>query len=643
MSTNIRSFGQPSNITVSSYENGGSTTVSSFGAKNILRLKADASMYSKSGGSVQIRGIGNKSFLHAKELRLVQPVELRFKGAPGTNTVLMINQFLDAFTSKSGTSATGQGGRVDLFRDRAVDSGAVSTFNCVRAVDNGLFKSFSSLVMSLNGSSWQVRSSSFIDSFDKLFAECRYDSEGNATPCPPYTNACNSAGAARDQPGVYEACNAFLESAKVIHVSKTATGAYDAQITDIVYHVEFISKLCIGPLAYASHPALQNLLENDIHALPHVHDLSFEWTYKTNPLLYWLKTVCTDQDSGMSVDCQDMSWGGQNDPSANTLRYGTHGVTGLNLGGMDCDGMWKSAVVGEASVGSAAAKAAGKYVNLLRPYVTYMLSEAPEARINYKPLYTIPSIRMTTYQQDTAIAAGESTGKVNFEYIQVDNLSSLVCLSVFEADRNGANNSVGPRQPRWKGTVAQAGCRGAEFHNVSCPLRWSSLKINLSVANSVLGSITGGLETQFSQYATYLKYAKNKVDFNSWKKYNQMILFSPQELVGAGMALESKQISLSVSVEFERTASDTLTTPRDWCRHENSVYYPKVSKDGIERAKHKAVNYQASLWFLNQEVVTLSPGQCGIEMLSFSPAEVQSAFTAASRTLENPVLDQFVS
>jgi hypothetical protein len=424
----------------------------------------------------------------------------------------------------------------------------------------------------------------------------------------------------------------------VIHVTKNVDGNGNAKITDIVYRVEFVSKLCIGMFAYASHPALTNLTENDLHALPHIHDLSFEWSFKTNPLIHWIKSVCTDQDSGMSVDCQDAAYGGNNLGSANTLRPAED-----NTGGIDCDAMWKSAVAETGTIANAAGKTAGKYLNLLRPYVTYVLTEAPETRINYKKLYTIPSIRMTTYQQDTAAPSGDLTGKVNFEYITVDNLSSLVCVGVFEADRDGVNGAVGPRQPRFKGNMAVAGARGAEFHNISCPIKWDTLKINLSVANSVLGQITGGLETQFSQYATYLKYAKNKISFNSWSKYNQMVIFSPQELCGAGMALEAKQITLSISFEYYRTAADTLVTARDWMRKENADYYPQVTRDGIERARHKGVNYQASLWFLNQEVVTLSPGQCGIEMLSFTPAEVQSAFSSASRTLENPVLDQFVS
>ena len=445
MSTSIKSFGQPSNLTVSSYENGGATTVSSFGPRACLRLRADASVYSKSGGAVQIRGIGNKTFLHAKELRLVQPCEIRFK-QPGTAKRMMINQYLDACDDYAGTNS-----EVELqakWRNRSIDVGEVDLFNGVHAVENGLFKSMSSLVLSINGSSWQVRPSSFIDSFDKLFSECRFDSQGEATACPPYTSATRSIGSNKDQPGNSEACQSFIQNARVKYINKTETGAEGAEIDDIVYEVDFVTKLPIGPLTYASHPALTNLTDNDIHALPHIHDLSLEWSYKqNNPLMYWIKTCSTDANSSMAVDCGNSSYG---DDSPNVLKYdGTSGI--------DTDGMWQSAVARSASICNSSEEDKAIYLNLMRPYVTYTLTEAPLARINYKPLYTVPSVRFTTYQQDSSIQDDEETGRVNFEYISVDSLSSLVCLSVFESDRDGPADAVGCRQPRWKNGQYQQG------------------------------------------------------------------------------------------------------------------------------------------------------------------------------------------
>ena len=221
-----------------------------------------------------------------------------------------------------------------------------------------------------------------------------------------------------------------------------------------------------------------------------------------------------------------------------------------------------------------------------------------------------------------------------------------LCISVWDAERDGVANAVGCRQPRYKNGDSVNGRKGAEFQNISCPIRWESLRINLSVSNSVLGSVTGGLETKFDMYRVFLKYSKTKISFNDWSKYCQMIIFSPMELCGGGMALETKPISLSVSFDFERLASETMVTPRDWLRPQNNVYYPKVQKTRDEtpqRGQYYSRNYQAKLWFLHQEVATLSPGQCGIELLSYSPQEVQAAFAGASRTLEDSVIDQFVN
>jgi hypothetical protein len=225
-------------------------------------------------------------------------------------------------------------------------------------------------------------------------------------------------------------------------------------------------------------------------------------------------------------------------------------------------------------------------------------------------------------------------------------LSSLVCLSVFDSDRDGQNGATGARQPRMKGSQNNGhgnfvpGRKGCEYQSISCPIRWDTLKINLSVANSVLGSVTGGLETEFDMYRVFLKYSKTKVSFSDWKKYCQMLVFSPMELCSGGMGLETKPISLSVSFEYERTASEDMLCPRDWCRDKDDALYPSP---GYARSMHLPYNYQASLWFLHQEVATLSPGQCGIEMLSFSPQEVDSAFKTSARVLENGVLDQFVN
>ena len=627
MSTAIKSFGQGSNLTVSAYENGNATVVSSFGPKSCLRLKADASMYSKSGGSIQIRGIGQKTFLHAKELFFVQPIEFRLRNHAGD--VLLPNQYCD-FYNAAGNSSGPSGATTFLECKTNTQNTDVQVLNALSMVSNGWFKSCQNVVLSLNGASWQVQPSSMIDSFEKVFAENRYDEFG-ATSTAPYTSAANPRGSALDQPGYMERCQNFMKDLKVISVTKTNDDAQKAEVTDVCFSANLVSRIPIGPLFYAAYPSLSNVTENDIHCLPHIHDLSLEYTLKNeSPNRFWFKYASTDANDALAVDCSDLSIG--DNTTGNSLDH-----DGQN--GIDMAAMWSKAVSQTTSI----ANDPSKYLNLQRPYLSYVITEVSGARLDYKSLYTIPSLRFTTYSQDQYIPANDKTNTMAFEYIQIDNLASLICVSVFEAERDGAGGSVGPRQARWRSAGdgrKVTNRRGAEFQNISCPIRWDTLKCNMSVQNAVLGSMTGGIETEMNQYNLYLKFSKSKVSFSDWRKFNQMILISPQELLGGGLGLVDQQVSLSISFEFERCACDTMLCPRDWCRHGNDPYFPSAS---TQRGIGQAINYTGRLWFMHQEAVKLSAGQCGIEQISFTADEAVSAFKSVPKTLEAPVLDQFVN
>ena len=626
MSTAIKSFGQASNLTVSAYENGNATVVSSFGPKSCLRLKADASMYSKSGGSIQIRGIGQKTFLHAKELFFVQPIEFRLRNHGGD--VLLPNQFCDYYNSAGNTAPSGAS---EFLSCKTVTANTdVRVLNALSMVSNGWFKSCQNVVLSINGASWQVQPSSMIDSFEKIFAENRFDLFG-ATACPPYTSAANPRASAMDQPGYMERCQNMMKDLKVVSVTKTNDDAQSALITDVCFGANLVSRIPIGPLFYAAYASLSNLTENDCHCLPHVHDLSLEYTLKNeSPNRYWFKYASTDANDSLAVDCSDLT--GANTRTGNSLDHdGTNGI--------DMAAMWDNAVSQSQSI----AGDPSKYLNLQRPYLSYVITEVSGARLDYKPLYTIPSLRFTTYSQDQYIAANNPTNTMSFEYIQIDNLASLICVSVFEAERDGAADSVGPRQARWRSQAdgrKQTNRRGAEFQNISCPIRWDTLKCNMSVQNAVLGSMTGGIETEMNQYNLYLKFSKSKCSFSDWRKFNQMVLISPQELLGGGLGLVDQQVSLSISFEFERCACDTMLCPRDWCRFGNDPYFPSATK---QRGQEQAINYTGRLWFMHQEAVKLSAGQCGIEQISFTADEAVSAFKSVPKTLETAVLDQFVN
>ena len=634
MSVQIQGFSQPSTVTVSSFENNGAQAHSSFGPKNCLRLRADAATWSKNGGSVQIRGIGNRSLLHAKSLRLVQPLEVRFKQFGG-NQIVFPNAFLDSagcrLTQKDNVA---HAAKVTEFFNGALNSGAMAVFNGLSMRPNGFAKSCTSMVLSLNGTSWQCKPKSFLDAFEKIFCENRYDSMGRATACPPYTN-CPRHGSMK-QPGSMEACKQFLQNARILHMQKNRTGSTTARLEDIVFGVDLVTTIPVGPLLLAHAPGMQSLVESELHCLPHVRTLDLEWVLDTDPLQKWFQTVSTDIRDSLAVDCSDLTL----DASAGINQLEANAISGI-----DFAGMWRGTVCQTSTIATAAALAQGTWLNIQRPYLTYVLSEPDLARVNYRPLYSLPSYSFVTYNQQVVIPAGSAKAKCIWDYIQVDNLSALVCCSVFESDKPGAGGSVGPRGPRRNNVGAQGtaipGALGAGAHSICAGIDYSSLKINLTVANQVLGNFTGNLETAFDQYRVFLKYSKTRVSFEDWKLYNRMLIFSPQELCGVAPALTEMPVTLSISFDFERTASDSVRCVRDFLNHEDDPHYYPVTEGG-DRGTEFAKNYDCGLFFLNQEVCTLSPGQCGIQRISYSPEEIQGSFAGAPKQLRTQVQDQYV-
>ena len=515
----------------------------------------------------------------------------------------------------------------------------IKTFNSLFMPQYGLFRSMNNLVVSVNGTSWQTRADGFIDGFEKLFGECRFDEYG-ATQCPPYNNC--GGGKGIDQPGLQQRCLNFMQNAKIKEITYNP-GNGIGNIQDILFEITLTTKLPIGPFMYTAYPALENLTGCDCHSLPHIHDLSVEYSYKNAcPLMWWFRHVSTEVRNSLAADCGSQY-------HAQTATGNTIGVHGY--GGIDCYHMWQNAVCQEASIKGDVTK----LVNLKRPYLTYVITEAPQARISYKELYTVPSVRFTSYQTEVAIGAQEKYGTVNYDYINVDSLSSLVCISAFESQKNGTAGAVGPRQTRWMGPVNvganyDSRRRGASFHNTSCKIAWDSLKINMTVRNQVLGSMTAGAETKFDMYRCFLKYSKTKVSYEDWERYSQMIIFSPMELCGAALALVEQPVTLSISFDIERCVCDTQYCPRDYCLP--NVFDPNEPDDFLNHTRATAnddrylginTNYTSTLWFLNQEAVKLSPGQCGIELITFSAQEAESAWSGAQKTLEEPVLEQFVS
>ncbi len=626
--TSIQSYNQPSTVTVQAFENNGARTISSFGPKNILRLKSDATMWSLSGAQLSLKSLGANSLLLAKELRLVQPLEIRFKRPSHPPSIVYPNAYMDEY----GTPFPNGGGvkAANLQADSALQI-QDSLFSPPLA----LASSMQNLVLTCNGTSWQTRPAAWMDFMKKLYLEARFDEEG-ATMCPPFNNC--GANKGLDQPGLFQRCLNLNKKSYIKHVTYDQNGDVD----DVLFQYDLVTKLPVGPFLYSAFPSLTNLTENSLQALPHIQDLSVEYTLKsTNPLLDWFKHPSTELKNSQSIDVASRNFGAV----ASNMN-----VNNAGAGGIDAFHMWNTAVAREESI----ANDPSICLNLMRPFLSYQMVEPNLALIPPRSLYTIPSARFVTYQKEVAIAADKEVGRVVYDYIKVDSLSSLVVINVCESDKDGANGAVGGRQARWRGpTNVPAGYnnqrRGMAWSNVMGKIRWDTLNINLSIRNQTLGSLTAGPETKRDMHRIFLKYSKTKCSYEDWEKYNQMIIFSPQELCGAGFALSEAPLVLSVSFDVERTCCDTEYTPRDFCAnlpynavtHANDLH--RVNLTQYPRWIGRAVNLTASLNFFQEEWVQFSPGKCGITMARFTAAEAASGFAAAGKALEEPVLDQFIN
>jgi hypothetical protein len=129
------------------------------------------------------------------------------------------------------------------------------------------------------------------------------------------------------------------------------------------------------------------------------------------------------------------------------------------------------------------------------------------------------------------------------------------------------------------------------------------------------------------------------MSFTDWQKYmSGMICFSPMELCGVGFAGAYAPYTMSISFEFERCYADT---------HEQSRNWAKAGIAGVQSTPNRWYgrnqNYRVNLCFLQESLITLTPGACGVEYPRFSQQEAAQQFSSAQVRLDEGVLDQFVN
>ena len=612
--SSVTDFHVPSTLTVQSAENQGMGITSSCGPANCLRLIAQANMWSENGCQVSLKNVGAQGLLHLKELRFVQPVEVRFVDAHNSPKIIAINGYKDSYGASRSTNNVINGTGVHV-----ADSVSVRPWGLVRSMQN--------ITCTINGSSWQCTPDSFIDSMEAVFGNCRYDDYG-ATCSPPFNNY----GGIRpcSEQGRYQRCvNSTHE--EIIHTEFTNAGSSSA-LKDIVYKFELVTKLPISIFNYACFSALENVTNNSLDSAALIQDLAFEITYKSsqNPLLDWFACPSVNRNNSQAVDMGPLTAFGESDAQS----FGGVKICARR--------MWESVVAQEKSIADAAGLAAKRYVNMKRPYLMYSIYEPSPTRNRMLESYTLPSILWTSYKKHVDIAATDQYGQVSWDYIHLVNMPPLICISCVEASKD-KGNSIGGRTPTWeRGDGDDMGDdsdyrRGMSWSNISCRPDFSSLKINLSVKNAVLGSLDGSKCTRYDFYRMYLKYSKTAVSYADWDKYlSGFIVFSPQELCGVDFAHGFAPFSVSISFKFERTACEELITPRAYLQPSDYRFVRKPDRSTAQA-------YDVTLSLLGEEKVTLTPGECAITRIGFDNASIQQAYSGAVKRLDEPVLDQFVS
>ena len=622
MTTRITDFHQPSTVTVQSLETGGSGVSSSFGPANVLRLRSNATMWSTSGAQLSLKSLGANSLLLAKSVEIIMPVEIRWQDA--NNNLLLPNMYDEIWGSNLTDNSFGGVAQTVRLNTSAYERNSIS----VRPL--GFLRSIQNMVITINGSSFQCRPDEFLDAYEAIYYNGRYDDDG-ATASPPFNNIGSASKPAISEPGRFQRCMNLVKNTNLVHVGHwtPANHGNDNKLNDAVYQYNLKTKLPLAFFIYSVFPALENLTGNSLDSAAHITDLAVEYTFKNEcPLMHWFAEPCTEITNSQGIDITDRRYIGTDRMAQ---RMNTTGESGV-----DCQRMWNTAVALETSIASTP----NVYVNIKRPYLSYIMTEPDVSKTPLLSAYTMPGINFVSYSKEVAIAGTKEKESVNFDYIKIDKLSPLITITVCDAEKDGVNGAVGARTARFSAGAYNQFRRGMSYSGVTCPIDYNSLKINLSVRNQVLGSLDGSLCTERDFWRIFNKYSKLKYSFSDWQKYMKGVLvFSPMELVGVGFSGAYAPYTLSISFDFARAYGDTELISRDYAKLKGS--------GGIEMPTNKwsgrNMNYKVTLCFLQESLITVSPGACGIEYPRFSQQEAAAQFSGAQVRLDENVLDQYVS
>jgi hypothetical protein len=494
----------------------------------------------------------------------------------------------------------------------------------------GLAKSFRNITLTINGTSMSSRCESWIGAAEALWYDGTFDEEGLSAAVPPFTNSMYGSLA---EAGRAERCQA--SHGKVI-LPANAYVNHVLQGDRVIFEYELVTRIPAGPFMLGLFPKLGSAVTgNSIQCLPYIQDLSVEVSYhsgESGPLIDWF-AVPTSSFTDARADRVLQGYAANN--SHMVLNPGVDGLRGPQLGLM-----WDTAVTGSIENNAAA------YVGILQPRMDLQWIEPDFTKASLVEIYTVSAPRFITYQHDAQIAVEKTSGTAAFEHLKIEQLSQLYIAWV-EPARTTQGGAIGPKQSRLIAGVYNPVREGMSSANMWCPIDWNTLRLTLSVKNSVLGNISDEMVSQKDQYRVFCKYSKSRISFENWKRYRQCVIFSPQEMSGAlGYSGSYAALTMALSFDFRRHFALGGFSTQDYFAADNAGMLTDGVRLGVfgRRNLDKAVNYTVRLAILEQSLLALSEGAAGLELVRFSNQEADAQFRRTqTSTLDEPILDDMIN
>ena len=580
---------------------------SAYGPKSSIMLQTGASSFSKSGFTIEVKGLSRDSLMSGAFV--VLPVQVKWASCAGHGAAVNSYPKLNE-EGKDDGDWTGQSG-YKSFDDLSIRPNA---FKCIR-----------NATLSINGSSFSTRVDGYYTAMTKLFCDGRVEEiTGCAYERYPHSNS-GDPNQVLVQKGARERAMTLNRRGRIKSVDYTVApqGGAAAYIKEVIWEYDIKFPLWFGPFTHLGFPGLSGFDGQSVSAIPFISDLVIECTFTDDPIM-------------------DMFVAPSNTLSNQLGVQNPKGVDRAIVAGREINSqaMWDA---GDFS-GDGIEGKAGAYFGLLRPYLAYSFAEPDSDKMQMSSIYTLPSYRFITYEDRKVIpaqplggGARSKTVQISFPFIRLSNISSLYCCFA-EDDRVDNGTGIAARSGKFAKSIYDPRRRGLATSNITCPIKWDTVVVQMSTSSSVLSNFVDNVITPQRQYELYKKYSGNaeQLTYEDWLESSQMLLFSAEELQGIGAFANSYQ-SLTLSVRFEvyRTAADTKIRPGDMQKDYQAVASVGVDPTKAMKGEEIPRALIGRLICIEPELVSISEGALSVEQVKLSQQEIHSQLMGGAPEVED--------